>query len=111
MNIARAFFVNRLDKENAHWDATVAALRERYGEKVVPVQIPIGREAQFRGVVDVIRMKAYHHEGDREEILEIPADLADQIMASPLFAARRDEVEIRRTTAGEAKNALDRLEH
>lgn len=78
MNIARAFFVNRLDKENSHWDATVAALQERYGEKVVPVQIPIGREDKFRGVVDVIRMKAYLHDDKGDHLEDIPADLVDE---------------------------------
>jgi sulfate adenylyltransferase subunit 1 len=43
-------------------------------------------------------------------VLSLPADLADQIMASPLFAARRDEVEIRRTTAGRAQKLVDGLE-
>lgn len=80
--IARAFFVNRLDKENAHWNATVDALRARYGERVVPVQIPIGRESEFRGVVDVIRMKAYLHDDKGEHLEEIPADLVDEAEAA-----------------------------
>lgn len=78
MGVARAFFVNRLDREHSHWDATVAALRERYGERVVPVQIPIGREAEFKGVVDVIRMKAYMHDDRGEHLEEIPAALSAQ---------------------------------
>lgn len=75
MGIARAVFINRVDKEHANFDAAVAALRAKFGDRVVPVQIPMGSEADFRGVVDVIRMKAYHHEADGEHMDEIPAEL------------------------------------
>jgi len=75
MGIARAVFISRLDKEHADFDAALASLRAKFGDRVVPVQIPMGKEADFRGVVDIIRMKAYHHEEDHEDVLEIPADL------------------------------------
>ena len=75
MGIARAVFVNRVDKEHADFDAVMSALDAKFGHRVGAVQIPMGAESSFRGVVDVIRMKAYHHEGDSEEVLEIPADL------------------------------------
>ena len=74
MGIARAVFINRMDKEHADFDAAMAALDAKFGHRVGAVQIPMGSEADFRGVIDVIRMKAYHHEGDKEEILEIPTD-------------------------------------
>ena len=66
MGIARAVFVNRMDKEHADFDAVMAALDAKFGHRVGAVQIPMGAEADFRGVIDVIRMKAYHHEGDKE---------------------------------------------
>ncbi|HHY49273.1 MAG TPA: sulfate adenylyltransferase subunit CysN, partial [Alphaproteobacteria bacterium] len=50
------------------------------------------------------------HGEDARVVLSLPADLADQLMASPLFAARRDEVEIRRTTAGRAQKLIDGLD-
>lgn len=75
MGIARAVFVNRMDKEHADFDAALAALTAAFGDRVVPVQIPMGREASFHGVVDVIRMKAYHHETDGEHMDDIPAEL------------------------------------
>ncbi|MDR3686075.1 MAG: elongation factor G [Coriobacteriia bacterium] len=75
MGIARAVFINRMDKEHADFDAVISALDAKFGHRVGAVQIPMGSEATFRGVVDVIRMKAYHHEGDKEEVIEIPADL------------------------------------
>ena len=50
------------------------------------------------------------HGEDARVVLSLPADLADQIMASPLFSARRDEVEIRRSTAGRVQKLIDGLE-
>ncbi len=76
MGIARAVFINRLDKEHADFDAAMAALTAKFGDRVVPVQLPMGAEADFHGVVDIIRMKAYHHEADGEHMDEIPADLS-----------------------------------
>lgn len=77
MGIARAVFVNRMDKEHADFAAVMDALTASFGHRIGAVQIPIGQESSFRGVVDIIRMRAYHHEGDKEEITDIPADLAD----------------------------------
>lgn len=77
MGIARAVFVNRMDKEHADFGAVMDALTASFGHRVGAVQIPIGQESSFRGVVDIIRMRAYHHEGDKEEITDIPAELAD----------------------------------
>ncbi len=75
IGIARAVLINRMDKENADFDAVMAALDTAFGHRVGAVQIPMGAEADFRGVIDIIRMKAYHHEGDHEEITEIPESL------------------------------------
>ncbi len=75
MGIARAVIINRMDKENASFDGVMASLDEKFGHRVGPVQIPMGAESDFRGVIDVIRMKAYHHEGDKEEVSDIPEDL------------------------------------
>ncbi len=75
IGIARAVLINRMDKENADFDAVVAALDTAFGHRVGAVQLPMGAEADFHGVIDIIRMKAYRHEGDREEITEIPEPL------------------------------------
>jgi len=74
MGIARAVFINRLDKEHADFKAAMAGLTAKFGDRVVPVQLPMGEEAEFRGVVDIIRMKAYHHEDDGEHMEEIPEE-------------------------------------
>ena len=77
MGIARAVFINRLDKEHADYEGAMNALRAKFGDRVVSVQLPMGTEADFRGVVDIIRMKAYHHEGEHENVMDIPAEFLD----------------------------------
>src|SRR5690606_34639115 len=75
MGIARAVFVSRLDKEHADFDGCMAKLVTAFGDRVVPVQLPLGSESEFSGVVDIIRMKAYHHDDDGEHMDDIPADM------------------------------------
>ena len=108
MGIARAVFINRMDKEHADFDAVIAALDSKFGHRVGAVQIPMGAEADFRGVVDVIRMKAYHHEGDSEEIIEIPADLIDTAEAAREkltdLVAEADETLMEKYLEGERLN-------
>jgi elongation factor G len=58
------FVVNRLDRENASFQRTFDALFERYGREVVALQIPLGREHDFEGVIDLITMKAYRYDKD-----------------------------------------------
>jgi elongation factor G len=55
----RFIVINKLDKERADFGATLEALRERFGHSCVPLTLPIGTEKNFRGLVDVVRMKAY----------------------------------------------------
>ncbi len=88
MGIARAVFVNRMDKEHADFEAVMAALDAKFGHRVGAVQIPMGAESSFRGVIDIIRMKAYHHEGDKEEVLDIPAEFMAAAESRPRQAHR-----------------------
>ena len=78
-DLPRMVVVNRMDRENANFDQTVEALRSRFGSKLAAVQIPIGSQDSFRGVVDLVRMKAYLGEKGTEG--EIPADLSSQVEA------------------------------
>ncbi|MCL2504550.1 MAG: elongation factor G [Coriobacteriia bacterium] len=75
MGIARAVFVNRLDKEHADFNSAVSALTSKFGSRIVPIQLPIGAEADFQGIVDVVRMKAYLHDADGERQEDIPSSL------------------------------------
>jgi len=77
-NLPRVIFVNKMDRENANFDAAFAGLKETFGNKVVALQIPIGKEKDFKGVVDILKMKAFYGTEDgkmKEE--DIPADLVD----------------------------------
>jgi elongation factor G len=75
-NLPRLVFVNRIDRENADFDAVVEALANRFGRKCAPIQIPIGAQDHFQGVVDLISLKAYTGEKDQEGAM--PADLQQQ---------------------------------
>lgn len=66
--------VNQMDHEKADYDNTLTSLKEIYGNKVVPVQYPIGSGPSFNGIIDVLKQKFYHWEpgADAPEVLEIP---------------------------------------
>ncbi|MDI6868678.1 MAG: elongation factor G [Coprothermobacterota bacterium] len=76
-NIPRAFFINKIDKENTDFNKTLNELTEAFGKSVIPVQIPIGKEASFKGVVDLLRMKAlyFQEQTGKFEEQEIPKEL------------------------------------
>lgn len=76
-NIPRAFFINKIDKENTDFNKTLNELTEAFGKSVIPVQIPIGKEASFKGVVDLLRMKAlyFQEQTGKFEEQEIPEEL------------------------------------
>jgi elongation factor G len=77
----RAFVINRMDRELASFERTLDSLQKVFGRGVVPIQLPIGQEKNFKGVVDLIGMKAllYTPDGDgKAKIEEIPADLAEE---------------------------------
>ncbi len=74
MQIARAVFVTRMDKETADFDATMKTLEAKFGHRVGAVQIPMGTGEEFRGIIDIIRKKAYLLKGDKEEIAELPEE-------------------------------------
>ena len=83
-HVPRIAYVNKMDITGADFHRVVDMMRTRLGTKAVPVQLPIGKEATFRGIIDLVRMKAevyYDDEGKdiREE--EIPADLLDEAKA------------------------------
>jgi len=74
--------VNKLDREHTDFVKTIELLRERCGRLVRPIQWPIGKEAGFEGVVDLITRKAYRFTagGDgKGEACEVPAEVADQV--------------------------------
>jgi elongation factor G len=81
--VSRLVVVNRLDRENASFDRVLESLRGRFGTKVAPIQIPIGSEGSFDGVVDLLEMKAYYLAKNGEMTAdEIPADLRARAQAA-----------------------------
>jgi elongation factor G len=78
--LPRIVFVNKLDRENTSFDQALESLRRQFGMKVVPLQIPIGEQAGFKGVIDLVRQKAYTFEGGNKiQEISIPANLQDRI--------------------------------
>jgi elongation factor G len=79
--VPRIAFINKMDRIGADFDRGLKMMRDRLGAKPVPIQLPIGKEEKFRGVIDLVRMKAILWDDDsmgaRYEVSEIPADLLD----------------------------------
>lgn len=74
--IARAFVINRLDAENTDFDQVLSQLRGTFGTAVAPLQLPIGSQHSFSGVVDLVSMKAITFKDGKASEGEIPGDLA-----------------------------------
>ena len=81
-NVPRIGYVNKMDRSGADFFETVQQMKDILGANPCPVQIPIGAEENFKGVVDLIKMKAilWHDEtmGAEYDIEDIPADLVDE---------------------------------
>lgn len=78
LSLARAVFVNRIDRSEARYDETLAALQERFGARLGAVTLPWGVGDDFRGVIDLIRMRARHLDDKGKPVsCDIPAEMAD----------------------------------
>ncbi|MEE8349875.1 MAG: elongation factor G [Acidobacteriota bacterium] len=99
--LPRAIVINRMDRERASFSRTLESLRSAFGRSVIPVQLPIGEEQNFQGIVDLLRGKAYRYEDTpggkfkeeaipeelqeeadkrREELIEMIAENDDELM-------------------------------
>ncbi len=81
LDLPRAFFVNKMDREHADFDKAVEELRVRFGNGVVPVQVPVGKEETFQGVVDLLSLKmkiVKHEEEEMPEYIETEVEEARQ---------------------------------
>jgi elongation factor G len=81
--VPRIAFVNKMDRAGADFFSVVQQIKEKLGANPVPVQIPIGAEENFSGIIDLVRMKAfmYYPDGDngtRFEVEEIPSNMMDE---------------------------------
>lgn len=73
------FFINKMDRENSNFSKVINQLREVFGNKIVPIMIPIGEEASFKGVIDLINMKARLTENNKCVEGDIPSGFEEQI--------------------------------
>src|SRR6266498_5882042 len=79
--VPRICFVNKMDRTGANFERTVQMIKDRLGARAVPIQVPIGAEDRFRGIVDLLNNRAVVYlddAGKREELAEIPAEVAAQ---------------------------------
>jgi len=77
LGLPRIGFINKMDRENADFYSVVESMKAKFGNGVVPVQLPIGAEDSFNGIVNVLKMKAYLPDKSGKEYTEtdIPADM------------------------------------
>ena len=76
--LPRLLIVNKMDRERASFARTLEALQKKFGKNVVPIQLPIGEEKDFTGVIDLVAMKAYKYATDgsgKFDTIDIPANL------------------------------------
>ncbi|MBA7639030.1 Elongation factor G [subsurface metagenome] len=76
-NLPRFIFVNKMDRENADFYRTVKELQSKFSRRCIPVQLPIGAQADFQGIVDLLTMKSYT--GSPAKETEIPSSLQTQV--------------------------------
>ncbi|MHB0989005.1 MAG: elongation factor G [Bellilinea sp.] len=76
-NLPRFIVVNKMDRENANFQKALASIKDYTDMRTVPVQIPWGEKADFKGVIDLLTMKAY--KGDGKTVVEIPDEYKDAV--------------------------------
>ena len=79
-NVPRMAFINKMDLVGADFYNAVQMIKDRLGHNAVPMQLPIGAEDNFKGIVDLMEMKAYIYNDDQGQditVTDIPADMAD----------------------------------
>src|SRR5574337_1425489 len=101
--VPRLAFVNKMDRTGANFDKVVGQMKSRLGAHPVPMQVPIGAEDNFEGVVDLVKMKAIYwdaeSQGTKFEYRDIPAELVEKAKA-----AREHMVESAAETSEELMN-------
>lgn len=101
--LATCVFVNKLERDNADFEGLMDTLHQRFGRKVVSTQIPIGHQAAFSGVLDLLNMKVYKGRDRGVEIEEVPAGYSEE-------AAERREKMMDAAAEGDDDLAMKYLE-
>ena len=114
LGVPRMVFVNKLDRERASYDVTLSQLRERLGAGIAPLELPIGAEAGFRGIADLLTDTAHIYEGGVPHTEPIPDEMEalehqvhDNLVEGIVVA---DDAMLERYLEGDVPS-LDELEH
>lgn len=118
--LPRLVFVNKMDRENANFQRALDSLEDKFEGNAVPIQLPVGSQSDFKGVVDLIEMNAYLDpkgeasdipadlrevaEGQREQLIEAAAEGDDELIMKYLEGEELSEEEIRQGLALGVKN-------
>lgn len=97
VNISRAFFVTKLEEENADFFKVCQELQDKFGSKVLPFQFPIMEDNQFKGIVDVVTKKAYMILNKTTTVVDIPAQYlakADELREPIMEAVAETDEEL-----------------
>ena len=81
--VPRIVFVNKMDKTGADFAAATESVHKRLGANAHPIEMPIGAESQFKGIIDLVKMKAYIYDGSADEnhtVEDIPSDMLDEAL-------------------------------
>ncbi len=109
--LSKAFFINQMDKENVDFDKAIDSLKDKFGPRVTVMQLPIGQGLNFKGILDVIDMKAYEFDGKKVKPVDVPADLkakASEIREAIIEnAAENDETLMEKFFEGEELSKED----
>jgi elongation factor G len=90
--VPRICFVNKMDRVGASYERTIQTIKERLGANPIPMQLPIGFEATFRGAVDLLEEKAILWEDDlgkEPKIIDIPEELREQVLEARAYMVER----------------------
>lgn len=80
-NVPRICFVNKMDRTGADFTRTIGMIRERLGANPIAIQLPIGQEADFQGIIDLLTLEAtiWDEDGSNPQKVDIPANMVDQV--------------------------------
>lgn len=81
-HLPKIIFVNKMDRENADFDSILDNLRGKFGKHVLPLQLPLGKEDGFEGIIDLYKMKAYRANGNGSDEIEIPDEYKEAAAAA-----------------------------
>ncbi|HOZ37217.1 MAG TPA: elongation factor G [Anaerolineaceae bacterium] len=90
--IPKIMVINKMDRDNANFQKALKSVQDEIDSRLIPMQLPMGEKADFKGVIDLVTMKAY--EGDGKKVVEIPASLkaeADEARTQLVEAAAEGE--------------------